>query len=246
LDIIPAVIQHRRKKYACKASEGKIQVAALPPQPIPKSNASPGLLAHIAVAKYQDGLPLFRMETIFSRLGINLPRNTQANWMIKCNELLQPLYNLLNDQLLASGYIHMDETPVQVLKEPNKSPESKSYMWVRKTGDPNIPVVLFDYASSRRADVAQYLLPDFQGYLQTDDYAGYNKVAKTEGITQLGCFAHARRKFIDAQKVAPSKRDKTSKADMAVQMIAKLYGIEKAIKEKSIEERYGIRQQKSK
>lgn len=249
LDIIPAVIQviqHRRKKYACKACEGKIQVAALPPQPIPKSNASAGLLAHIAVAKYQDGLPLFRMETIFSRLGIHLPRNTQANWMIKCSELLQPLYNLLNDQLLASGYIHMDETPVQVLKEPDKSPESKSYMWVRKTGDPNIPVVLFDYASSRRADVAQYLLPDFQGYLQTDDYAGYNKVAKTEGITQLGCFAHARRKFIDAQKVAPSKRGNTSKADMAVQMIAKLYGIEKAIKEKSIEERHCIRQQKSK
>ncbi len=248
LDIIPAiiqVIQHRRKKYACKACEGKIQVAALPPQPIPKSNASPGLLAHIAVAKYQDGLPLFRMETIFSRLGIHLPRNTQANWMIKCTELLQPLYNLLNDHLLASGYIHMDETPVQVLKEPDKSPESKSYMWVRKTGDPNTPVVLFDYASSRRANVAQSLLPDFQGYLQTDDYAGYNKVAKTEGITQLGCFAHARRKFIDAQKVAPSKKGKVSKADMAVQMIAKLYGIEKTIKEKSIEERHDIRQQKS-
>jgi transposase len=178
------VIQHRRKKYACKACEGKIQVAVLPLQPIPKSNASPGLLAHIAVAKYQDGLALFRMETIFSRLGIHLPRSTMANWMIKCSELLQPLYNLLNDQLLASGYVHMDETPVQVLKEPDKSPESKSYMWVRKTGGPNIPVVLFNCASSRRAGVAQSLLPDFQGYLQTDDYAGYNKVAKTEGITQ--------------------------------------------------------------
>lgn len=248
LDIIPAVIQviqHRRKKYACKACEGKIQVAGLPPQPISKSNASPGLLAHIAVAKYQDGLPLFRMETIFARIGIHLPRNTQANWMMKCSELLQPLYNLLNDQLLESGYIHMDETPIQVLKEPNKTAESKSYMWVRKTGDPNRSIVLFDYASSRRADVAQSLLPDFQGYLQTDDYAGYNKVAKTEGITQLGCFAHARRKFIDAQKVAPSKKGKISKADMAVQMIAKLYAIEKTIKDKSTEERYEIRQQQS-
>jgi transposase len=249
LDIVPAVIQviqHRRKKYACKACEGKIQVAALPPQPIPKSNASPGLLAHIAVAKYQDGLPLFRMETIFGRLNIHLPRNTQANWIIKSSELLQPLYNLLNDQLLSSGYIHMDETPVQVLKEPGKSPESKSYMWVRKTGDPNQKVILFDYASSRKADVAHSLLPDFRGYLQTDDYAGYNKIAKTEGITQLGCFAHARRKFIDAQKVAPSKKGKMSKADMAVEMIKKLYAIEKAIKEKSIEERYDTRQQKSK
>jgi transposase len=249
LDIIPAVIQviqHRRKKYACKACEGKIQVAALPAQAIPKSNASPGLLAHIAVAKYQDGLPLFRMETIFARLGIHLPRNTMANWMIKSRELLQPLYNLLNDQLLESGYIHMDETPVQVLKEPDKTAESKSYMWVRKTGDPNQPIVLFDYASSRRADVAESLLPDYQGYLQTDDYAGYNKVAKAKGVTQLGCFAHARRKFIDAQKVAPSKKGKISKADMAVQMIAKLYVIEKAIKEKSTEQRYDVRQQKSK
>ncbi len=90
LDIIPAVtqvIQHRRKKYACKACEGKVSVADLPAQAIPKSNTSPGLLAHIAVAKYQDGLPLFRMETIFGRLGIHLPRNTQASWMIKCSEL---------------------------------------------------------------------------------------------------------------------------------------------------------------
>jgi len=249
LDIVPAVvqvIQHRRKKYACKTCEGKIKTAALPKQPIPKSNASPGLLAHIAVAKYQDGLPLFRMETIFGRLGIHLPRNTQANWMIKCSELLQPLYNLLNDQLLASGYIHTDETPVQVLNEPNKSPESKSYMWIRKTGDPNQKIILFDYASSRRADVAQSLLPDYQGYLQTDDYAGYNRVAKTEDIIQLGCFAHARRKFIDAQKVTPSKKGQVSKADMAVEMIKKLYAIEKAIKDKSRDEKYSVRQEKSK
>jgi hypothetical protein len=202
-------------------------------------------LAHIAVAKYQDGLPLFRMETIFGRLGIHLPRNTQANWMIKCSELLQPIYNILNDQLLSSGYIHMDETPVQVLKEPDKPPESKSYMWVRKTGDPNFPIVLFDYGSSRRADVAQSLLPDYKGYLQTDDYAGYNAVVKSNDIIQLGCLAHARRKFIEAQKVAPSKKGKTSKADMAVQMIAKLYAIEKQIKDKSTEEKYKIRQKKA-
>jgi transposase len=115
LDIIPAVIQvlvHARKKYACKQCEDGVQVAALPDQPIPKSNASPGLLAHIVVAKYQDALPLYRLETIFKRLGLHLPRNTQANWMIKGTQLLQPIYNLLNDQLLSSGYIHMDETTV--------------------------------------------------------------------------------------------------------------------------------------
>lgn len=140
--------------------------------------------------------------------------------------------------------------PVQVLKEPDKKAESKSYMWVRLsqsgTGDPNQKIILFDYASSRRADVAQSLLPDFKGYLQTDDYAGYNALARSKDIIQLGCFAHARRKFIDAQKVSPSKKGSVSKADMAAQMIAKLYAIEKSIKDKGTEEKYQARQEKSK
>lgn len=250
LDIVPAVIQvlqHRRKKYVCKNCEGQIQTASLPAQPIPKSNASPGLLAYIATAKYQDALPLYRIENILSRLNIHLPRNTQANWMIKSSELLQPLYNLLNDQLLESGYVHMDETPVQVLKEPGKKAESKSYMWVRKTGDPNKKesIVLFDYASSRKADVVKTLLPDFQGYLQTDDYAGYNHLDTIKGVHHLGCFAHARRKFVEAQKVAPSKKGATSKADMAVSLIQKLYAIENKIKDFSPDKRLATRQKES-
>jgi len=107
---------HARKKYACKNCEDGVDIAPLPEQPIPKSNASLGLLAHIVPAKYQDGLPMYRMETIFIRLDIHLPRNTQANWMIKGTQLFQPLYNLFKDKLLFSGYIHMDETTVQVLK----------------------------------------------------------------------------------------------------------------------------------
>ena len=250
LDIVPAVIQvlqHRRKKYACKNCEGQLQTAILPPQPIPKSNASPGLLAYIATAKYQDALPLYRIENILSRLNIHLPRNTQANWMIKSSELLQPLYNLLNDRLLESGYVHMDETPVQVLKEPDKKAESKSYMWVRKTGDPNKKesIVLFDYASSRKADVVKTLLPDFLGYLQTDDYAGYNHLDTIEGVHHLGCFAHARRKVVEAQKVAPCKKGVTSKADMAVSLIKKLYAIENKIKDLSPDKRLAIRQKES-
>jgi len=250
LDIVPAVIQvlqHHRKKYACKNCEGQMQTASLPAQPIPKSNASPSLLAYIATAKYQDALPLYRIENILSRLNIHLPRNTQANWMIKSSELLQPLYNLLNDRLLESGYVHMDETPVQVLKEPGKKAESKSYMWVRKTGDPNKKesIVLFDYASSRKADVVKTLLPDFQGFLQTDDYAGYNHLDTIEGVHHLGCFAHARRKFVEAQKVAPSKKGATSKADMAVSFIKKLYAIENKIKDLSPEKRLAIRQKES-
>ena len=248
LDIIPAVVQvlvHARQKYVCEACESGVQMAALPTQPIPKSNASPGLLAHIAVAKYQDGLPLYRMETIFKRMGIHLPRNTLANWMMKSSELLQPLYNLLNDQLLESGYIHMDETRVQVLKEPDKTAESLSYMWVRKTGDREHPIILFDYASRRRTDVARSLLGDYQGYLQTDDYIGYHRIGQQKGIVALACMAHARRKFIDAQKVSPSPKGKVSKADMAVTMIKGLYVIEAAIKDQPAEQKYQIRQEKS-
>ncbi len=248
LDIIPAVVQvlvHARQKYACLACASGVTLAKLPNQPIPKSNASPGLLAHIAVAKYQDGLPLYRMETIFKRLDLHLPRNTQANWMVKSAQLLQPLYNLLNDQLLDSGYIHMDETRVQVLKEPDKSPESLSYMWVRRTGDVEHPIILFDYHPRRTGAVVTSLLGDYQGYLQTDDYASYLKTGASDGITHLGCMAHARRKFIEAQKVTPSKKGKISKADTAVMMIKALYAIEASLKGKSTEDRHRIRQEKS-
>ena len=248
LDIIPAVVQvlvHVRNKYACKQCESGVATAPLPPQPIAKSNASPGLLAHVAVAKYQDGLPLYRMEAIFKRYGLHIPRNTLANWMIKSTEILQPLYNLLNDQLLSGNYIHMDETRVQVLKEPDKKAESLSYMWVRRNGVLDYPIVLFDYASSRRGQVVESLLGDYQGYLQTDDYAGYHRYGQREGVEHLGCFAHARRKFVEAQKVTPSKKGKVSKADMAVNLIKVLYRIESEIKDLSADEKYLIRQQKS-
>ena len=185
------------------------------------------------------------METIFKRLGIHLPRNTQAHWMIKGTQLLQPIYNLLNDQLLSSGYIHMDETTVQVLNEPGKSAESKRYMWVRRTGDVDHPIVLFDDHPRRSGDAVTLLISDYQGYLQTDDYASYLKIGASAGVTHLGCMAHARRKFIDAQKVMPSQKGKVSKADVAVEMIAVLYRIEAGIKGKPASERYTVRQQKS-
>jgi transposase len=134
LDIVPAkiqVIRHIRKQYACDCGQC-IKTAALPPQPIPKSLASPGLLAHITVSKYQDALPLYRQETILRRIGVELPRATLANWMIKGGALVQPVINLLRDQLLAYDIVQMDETTVQVLKEPGKSAQSKSYLWLQR------------------------------------------------------------------------------------------------------------------
>lgn len=249
LDIIPAKIQvlvHVRKKYACKHCEEGVKTAALPSQPIPKSNASPGLLAHVAVAKYQDGLPLYRQEAILNRSGIEIPRNTLSRWMIKTGQLLQPLLNLLEDKLLAYPVLHCDETTVQVLKEPGKKACSQSYMWVRVGGPPTQPVRLFHYADSRRGEVVSHLLAGYRGYLQTDDYAGYNAVSAKNNITQLGCWAHVKRKFIEAQKATlNNKKSKTGKADIAVGLIGKLYAIEKTIKDLSPEERYSIRQQSS-
>ena len=115
LDIIPAKIQvlvQVRKKYACKKCEEGIKTAPLPPQPIPKSKASPGLLAHVAVSKYQDALPLYRQEAVLGRSGIEIPRNTLANWMIKSGNLIQPLLNLFEETLLAYPVMHCDETTV--------------------------------------------------------------------------------------------------------------------------------------
>ncbi len=247
LDIIPAKVQvlvNVRKKYACKQCEANVATAPMPAQPIPKSKTSPGLLAHIAIAKYQDALPLYRQEAILGRSDIDLPRNTLALWMMKAGELIQPLINLLEDHLLSHPVLQCDETTVQVLNEPGKDPESKSYMWVRVGGPPTQLIRLYHYADSRRGEVAEQLLMGYQGYVQTDDYAGYNGACTKPGITQLGCWAHARRKFVEAQKAA-GKQSKTGKADMAVNMIAKLYAIEKEAKPLSPEDRYTLRQGKA-
>jgi len=255
LDIIPAKIQvlvHVRKKYACKHCEEGVTIAPLPPQPIPKSNASPGLLAHIAISKYQDALPLYRQQAILQRSGVDIPRNTLANWMIKSGELLQPLLSAMETKLLTHPVMHCDETIVQILKEPDKPPTSKSYMWVRVGGPPTQLIRLFHYAPSRIGVVVSELLEGYRGYLQTDDYAGYNAVAAKNGVTQLGCWAHARRKFIDAQKATAGKTkskanntNKVSKADMAISLITKLYAIEKTLKEANAETRWQIRQQQA-
>jgi len=144
-NIVPAkiqVIQHIRNQYACGCGHC-IKTADLPAQPIPKSMASPGLLAHISVSKYQDALPLYRQETILQRIGVDIPRATLSNWMIQTGHLVQPVINLLRDRLLGYDILQMDETPVQVLKEPGKSAQSKSYIWLQRGGPPNQPVVLY-------------------------------------------------------------------------------------------------------
>jgi len=243
LDIIPArirVIRHIRKQYACQCGQC-IKTAALPKQPIPKSMASPGLLAHIAVSKYQDALPLHRQETILQRIGVDIPRATLANWMIRAGILIQPLINLLRERMLEYDIIQMDETTVQVLKEPDKQAESKSYIWLQRGGPLEKPVVLYDYDPGRSAEVPKRLLGDFKGYLQADAYPGYNAVVAANGLTRVGCMAHARRKFTDAVK-AQGKNKKPGEAHRGLSLIRKLYRIERQARKLKPPERYARRQ----
>ena len=248
LDIIPAsirVLRHIRKKYACQCGQC-IKTAALPKQAIPKSLASPGLLAHIAVSKYQDALPLYRQETILQRIGVDLSRATLANWMIKSGVLIQPIINLLRDRLFDYDILQMGETTVQVLKEPGKTAQSKSYLWLQKGGPPDQPVVLYDYDPGRGANVPIKLLEGFKGYLQTDGYAGYNAVVASNNLNHLGCMAHARRKFNDAVK-AQGRNKKRGKAHRGLALIQKLYRVEQKARKQKLtpEERYALRQKQA-
>ncbi len=251
LDITPArvqVIRHVKKTYACGQCQGKPTTAPMAAQPIPRSMASAGTLAHMATAKYVDGLPLYRQEKQLRRIGVDLPRSTLANWMVKAGDLVQPLINLLRDRLLSHDIIAMDETRLQVLKEPGRRPQSQSYLWVQRGGPPDQPIVLYDYDPSRSQQVPIRLLDDFAGYLQTDAYEGYNAVINNNGITALGCWAHVRRKFDEALKaqagMAPEKR-KASLAAEALRRIQALYRIERETKQLTDNERHTVRVNRS-
>jgi transposase len=246
LDVIPAqvrVLRTIRKKYACPCCEGHVKRAELPKHPIPKSMASSGLLAYIATSKYGDGLPLYRQEHMWQRLGVEIPRATMASWMIKVGDLLTPLINLMEEELLNGDYVQADETRVQVLKEDGKRAESLSYMWVRGRKYPGAPpIVIFEYDPSRSGEVAKGLFVDYKGYLQADGYSGYNGVCSDANIQRIGCWAHARRKFFESLKAS---KKSLGLANEAIEMIRRMYEVEKEISDKNIGKRYRIRQEKS-
>ena len=246
LHVVPArveVIRHVRIKYGCPACEDGVQIAPAPAKLLPKSNASPTLLAYVATAKYQDALPLYRQSQIFARHGAEIPRNTLARWMVQVGERLMPLVEALRQHLLRSPLIHMDETTLQVNAEADRPASSTSYMWLQRGGPPGQQVVLFDYDASRAGRVPVRLLGDYAGRLVTDGYEGYAEVVRKNGIAHAGCWAHARRKFVEAQKVQPT--GKTGKADWALNQIRKLYAVEKQVKGLAPEARQRLREQKS-
>ena len=239
LDIIPAkmqVIRHIRYKYACKQCEGveseqgAVKIAPLPPQLIPQSIATPGLIAYILTAKFADGLPFYRQEKQFSRIGVALPRATMANWTIQTAKRCQPLIDGLIQEIRSGPLIGMDETTVQVLNEPGRSNTSKSYMWVFRGGDPDKPALIYQYHPTRSGEVPKNLVNGYQGYIQTDGYKAYNFLDQTEGIVHIACWAHARRKFHEVIKARkPTKKGKPQKpgsAEKAMSFIGKLYQVE--------------------
>ncbi len=236
LDVIPMdlrIIQHIRLKYAVKNKEELgVKIAPMPLQLIPKGIASPGLLAHIAQAKYEHHLPLYRQEQIWADLEIRMPRNSMCQWMMAVGEKLGPMLDYLMEDMKLSGYLHADESPVTLLKDPNKKPDNPShqgYMWVYA----NAVGVRYDYRSSREGQHPLEMLENFTGYLQVDGYFGYDNLFKTGQIIEVGCMAHARRKFTDIQKSA-GKKAKLPVVEHVLNLIAKLYHLEKGFKEQDL------------
>ena len=251
LDIIPAkvrVLRHHRTTYHCPGCKDALNTAPLPPQPIPKSNATPSLLAWLIIAKYLDGMPLYRIERKLKRYGMPLSRSTQACWMIQCGQLIQPLINLMRDRLMSYDIIAMDESRYHVLKEDGKTPQSQSYIWVQRGGPPDSPVILYDYDPTRSQSVPLRLLDGFNGYLQTDAYEGYGAVCRENKLTSVGCMAHARRKFdeaLKAQRSVDPNKQKSTLAASALKQIQALYKIERDIKHLNADEKYAIRQEQA-
>ena len=248
LDIIPAkikVLVHVREKWACKGCQDTILTAPLPKHPLPKSIASPGTLAHVLVCKYEDHLPLYRQERILQRIGIDIPRSTLSQWMIKCGDLLAPLVKLMHAIIRSYDIAYADETPVQVLKEKDRAAQTKSMMWYFAGGAPTERCVIYEYHPTREGAVASDFFEGFTGLLHCDGYGGYESLFTDETITHVACWAHARRKFIELTK---SSKHPPGVAVTIINLIKKLYEIEKKCKEEELtpEQIYMRRQQDAK
>jgi transposase len=257
LIIEPAVLKvevHKRPKYVCRLcegleSEGKtISIAPMPPVMIPKSISTPSLLAHIFVSKFCDALPFYRQEQQFKRYGVELTRATMSTWAIRIATVLEPLLELLRLYILSGPLINLDETTIQVLDEPGRNASSKSYFWVANGGPSKKPAILFRYDQSRGSAVAKDLLEDYDGFVQTDGYAGYNFLNDHLKMTHFVCWAHVRRKFNDVIKTTGSSDRGKGLAAEAMYIIRELYKIEKRAEKDNLEQEaiHFLRQKESK
>jgi transposase len=223
----------KKKKYACPCCKEHMACATAN-SILPGTIATPELIAYLIFSKFFQGLPLYRLEELFKLQGIDLSRSRMASWLVKVAEKLQPIWNILEEWALQTGYMAIDATSVQVLKEPGRKPETKSTMWAR--GSPERGIVLFDYNVSGSGETAKSLMRGFSGALQADAHRGYTALDRTQ-IWLLGCMMHARRRF---HKAWLAGKKKPGLADNALKMFKRLYRFEEAYKLQGLtpEERY--------
>jgi transposase len=224
LEVVPArffVNRYVRYKYACRQCQGHVSIGALPPRPLDKGVPGPGFLAHLITSKYADALPLYRQQQIFRRHGLELPRSTLCGWVAYVATTLAPIVAAMKPCVRASRKVHTDDTPITVL-DPSVKPigSRRGYMWVY-IGDRDD--VVFEYTSSRKRDGPEAFLKGYRGYLQADAFAGYNRICAGGSVTEVACWAHARRKFFEAQGSHPEAR-------RVLSLIGRLYAIERRAK----------------
>jgi transposase len=254
LKLIPAkavIVEHVRKVYGCRHCErdecGVPIIKAAVSNPVIKGGfASAEAVAHIAAQKFVMAVPLYRQEQEWNRYGIRLSRQTMSNWLIKATfDWLEPIYDVFKEMLCLRKVLHADETTLQVLREPDKPGESKSYMWLYRTGgDTDSPIVLYEYQPDRKAEHPKRFLQNFSGYLHTDGYEGYHGLS--DDIKVVGCFAHARRKFDEAIKGMPKKDQSDSIAMIGKKFCDRLFALERDFAELTAEERFEKRRELSK
>jgi transposase len=259
LKIIPAqvkVVEHVRFKYGCRNCEKNnvtvpIKTSDGPRPLIKKSYASASSVSYVMTAKFVDGVPLYRQEKHFARLGIKISRSMLSDWTLKGSTLLEPIYVAAQGALIRREVLHADETTLQVLKEPGRSPETKSYMWLYRTGRDGPPVILYDYQETRSGEHPRKFLSGFKWYLHVDGYSGYEGLERPEKAGELpavklcGCWSHLRRKADEAMKGLPPGKRKGCRAKELLDRINQLFLIERGLSKCESEERRSERQKKS-
>ena len=247
---VKQIVQQIAKCTVCGTDKGDnpnchFQKAAVPTPPLAHSISTPSLVAQVMYQKFALGLPLARQEKDWFRLGLVLPRNDMANWVIRCSEeWLTPVYNRIHEKLMECQVLHMDETRIQCNKEEGKKASSDSFMWViRSAACEEVKATFFHYSRTRNGDIAMKLLERFQGYLITDAYAGYEKV---ENVTRSLCWSHCRRYLIESIPLdSRGKEIPGSKGAEGREYINLLFQVEEEIKSLSPEEKKQKRQEAS-
>lgn len=229
LDVVPAsffVNRYVRYKYACRRCEGYVSTGSLPPRPMDKGIPGPGFLAQVITSKYADHTPLYRQQQIYRRHGLDIARSTLCGWVSYAASVLSPIVQAMKSAVMSSSKVHTDDTPITVLDRAAQPIGSrKGYMWVY-IGDRDD--VVFDFTTSRKRDGPESFLKGYKGYLQADAFSGYDRIYAGGDVVEVACWAHARRKFYDAQSSHPSE------AKGVLELIGRLYAVERRAKARDL------------